>query len=73
MGCVQGLLPIPRELTVRMHGDERNLNVAELIREARANGIEVPGLKSSGSPKRVQLQLGSQIQRLFGDQNILEV
>jgi hypothetical protein len=62
-----------RELAIRLHGDERSLRVAEMISEARANGIEVPGLKSGGSPKAEQLHLGASIARLFGDQNILEV
>jgi len=73
MGCVQGLLPIPRELAIRLHGDERSLTVAEMISEARVNGIEAPSLKSSGSPKRVQLHLGLPIARFFGGQNTLRV
>jgi hypothetical protein len=73
MGCVQGLLPIPRELTIRMHDDERNLTVAELISETRVNGIDAPSLKSSGRAKRVQLLLGAPIARPFRDQKILEV
>lgn len=56
-----------------MHDDERNLTVAELISETRVNGIDVPGLKSSGRTKRVQLLLGAPIARPFRDQNILEV
>jgi hypothetical protein len=59
-------------MAIRMHADEHSLTLAEMISEARVNGIEVPGLKSIGSPKAEQLHMGSQIQRLFGGQNILE-
>jgi len=61
------------ELAIRLHVDERSLTVAEIISEARAYGIELPGLKSSGSSKAEQLHLGAPIARLFGDQNILKV
>jgi len=63
-----------REVAIRMHGEERSLTLAEMIVEARLNGIEVPMLKSGSSqPKAEQLHLGTQIQRLFGDRNSLDV
>jgi hypothetical protein len=62
-----------RELAISLHGDEQTFTLAEMISEAHAKGIDVPGLKSRGSPKAEQLHLGTPISRLFADQNLLEL
>lgn len=62
-----------RELAISLQGDEQTFTLAEMISEAHAKGIDVPGLKSSGSPKAEQLHLGAPISRLFADQNLLEL
>ena len=67
------VLSFLREFAISLHGDQQSLTLAEMVSEARVNGIEVPRLKSIGSPKAEQLHLGAQIQRLFSDWNILAV
>jgi len=63
-----------RELAISMDEEERCLTTAEIISEASANGIAVPVLNpGKNPPKAEQLHLGTQIQRLFGDRNTLQV
>jgi len=50
-----------------MNGNERKLTTAEIISEARVNGIAVPVLNpGKNNSKAEQLHLGTQIQSLFG-------
>jgi hypothetical protein len=63
-----------RELAISMNGDERKLTTAEIISEARVNGIAVPVLNPGrNDSKAEQMHLGTQIQRLFGGRDSLEL
>jgi len=61
-----------RELAISMNCDERKLTTAEIISEARVNGIAVPVLNpGKNDSKAEQLHLGTQIQSLFGGRDSL--
>ena len=63
-----------RELAISMNGDERKLTTAEIISEARVNGIAVPVLNPGrNDSKAEQLHMGTQIQRQFGGRDSLEL
>jgi hypothetical protein len=63
-----------RELAISMNGDERKLTTAEIISEAHMNGIAVPVLNpGKNDSKAEQMHLGTQIQRLFGGRDSLEL
>ena len=63
-----------RELAISMNGDERKLTTAAIISEARVNGIAVPVLNPGKNDfKAEQMHLGTQIQRLFGGRDSLEL
>lgn len=68
------LLGFLRELAIAMNGDDRNLTIAGIISEARVNGVTVPVLNpGKNDSKAEQLHLGTQIQRLFGGRESLEL
>jgi hypothetical protein len=63
-----------RELAIAMDGNDRKLTIAEIISEARVNGITVPVLNPGrNDSKAEQLHLGTQIQRLFDGRESLEL
>jgi len=63
-----------RELAISLNDEERKLTTAEIISEAHMNGIAVPVLNpGKNDSKAEQLHLGTQIQRLFGGRDSLEL